>query len=122
MSTTDAAALLRRAFSGAAANHFFLASALAAYEVAHGMDEAALAAWLDCSVEDLPRLGLCRRPDSASPAFGAEVRQIALYAGTQPLRLAQLLREVDARAALEREGSSTTLLAARDASPDDDSE
>lgn len=121
MTGIDRGTLFRRAFERAGADSFFLASALVDYQRAYDLDDHALAARLGCSADGLPRLGLCRRPDPQSSSFGPDVRQIASYAGVQPLRLAQLLREVDASAALEHGGESLTrLLAARDATADDE--
>lgn len=116
MSETVRDQLLVRAAERAAANPFFMASALTVYQVEHGLDDAALAAWLGCGVEQLPRLRLCRHPDADPGRFRAGVEQIAAYAGVSPFRLAALLREADALAALHSgQRESAGLLAARDA-------
>ena len=111
----DKEALLRRAAERAGEDRFFVAAALATYKEEHGLDDAALAALLGCEPSRLSRLGLCRRPDARSQSFGAEVQQIASYAGVQPLAFAMLLKEVSALRALRVAESSATLLAARDA-------
>ncbi|MGI8551652.1 MAG: hypothetical protein ACR2PL_12835 [Dehalococcoidia bacterium] len=119
MTELERVAIVRRAAERAAGSGFFLSSALVAYQDEHELDDVALSDWLGLTVDQLPRLRLCRRPDQHSAKFGAEVRQIAAFTGAQPLRLATLLREVDAGAALGRTGeSSTVFLAARDADDD----
>lgn len=112
---------LRRAVELAGENPFFLASAMKAYRSFSGLDDADLAAHLGCSLEDLPRLALCRRPDPDPTVFRKEVEQIAAYASVTAERLAQLLREVESLEALqaaERGGAAASergfLMAARD--------
>lgn len=112
---------LRRAVELAAENPFFLASALRAYRSFNSLDDAALAAHLGCSLEDLPRLALCRRPGLDPTVFRKEAEQIAAYASVRAERLARLLREVESLEALqaaERSGTTTSgrgfLMAARD--------
>jgi hypothetical protein len=82
------------------------------------MDDDTLARFLGCSTEELPRLGLCRRPNPGSPDFRAAVEQIARFSGVTPFPLARLLRDVEAvealRGAQPRVGSEGTFLAARD--------
>jgi hypothetical protein len=43
---------------------------LAAHRRRTGLDDGALAAYLGCPAEALPRLALCRRPDPSSPRPG----------------------------------------------------
>jgi hypothetical protein len=112
---------LRRAVELAAENPFFLASALEAYRSFNSLDDAALAAHLGCSLGDLPRLALCRRPGLDPTMFRKEVEHIASYGSVQAERLAQLIREVESLEALqsaERSGATTSgqglLMAARD--------
>jgi hypothetical protein len=114
MNESTPGALLSRAAQRVREDPFFIASALAAYQAEHALADAALAGRLGCAPAQLARLGLCRRPDADSRRFGAEVQQIAAYAGVQPLPLASLLREVSALEAF-RAAPSATLLAARDA-------
>ncbi len=104
----------------AAEARFFLASALKAYSSFNELDDAALAAHLGCSLQDLPRLALCRRPAPEPTVFRKEVEQIAAYASAKAERLAQLLREVETLEALQMAEKSVTasgpglLMAARD--------
>ncbi len=93
-----------------------LAGLLFAYQEQEKLDENGLAAYLGCDVSALPRLALCRRPRQQAPLFREDVERIAQYAGSNPLRLVQLIRAVEARAALQHasEMSSPLLLAARD--------
>jgi len=110
--------LIARAANRAANDGFFLGSALEAYRGHYGFSDAQLASLLRCSVENLPRLGLCKRPDPSSSSFREDVERIAAYAVVDPLALGRLLREIDAISAL-RSGRDTTeaaglLMAARD--------
>lgn len=113
--------LLHYAAQRAEQRHFFVASALAAYRKLHGMNETDLASFLDCAPAALPRLALCRLPDTATAQFRPDVERIATYTGVNSLHLARLLREVEATTALQRlpQGQTPTpeqgfLLAARD--------
>lgn len=75
---------------------FFLATALAAYRRSHGVAEDQLADLLNCPVKSLPALALCRRPDPSRSSFRSDVERIASFLGADGMRLARLLREVDA--------------------------
>ena len=115
--------LLHYATQRAEPRRFFVASALAAYRELHGMNETDLATLLDCAPAALPRLALCRLPDPSTAQFRLDVERIAAYSGVNSLRLANLLRDVDATTALRRltQGQMQTpdqgfLLAARDRS------
>ena len=92
-----------------------LAHLLSAYQEAEGLDDAGLAVFLECEIQALPRLALCRLP-RAAPYFRADIEKIAAYAQANPRRLATLLRAAEARQALRRAPGSTApmLLAARD--------
>jgi hypothetical protein len=105
----------------------FLAAPLAAYRSIHGVAEEQLADFLACTLESLPTLALCKRPDSNEPSFKGDVEQIAGFVGASSVRLGQLLREVEAIEALrggaagsgEQATSSGLLAAARDAHPEE---
>jgi hypothetical protein len=62
---------------------FLLASALAAYQQRHNLDDAALAAVLGCALDVLTQLRLCRRPGAALPSRTAvdDVADIAARFG-----------------------------------------
>jgi hypothetical protein len=123
LSTIDPEALLAKAAGRATERRFFLASALAAYQELHGMDDNALAAYLGCPPDRLSRLALCRRPDPGSTGFRNDTQRVAAYAGANPLRLGTLLRAVESAEALRGDGdASGALLAARDAEPEDGDE
>jgi hypothetical protein len=87
-----------------ASDPFFLASALAAYQQRHGLDDAALAAALGCAPAVLTQLRLCRRPGEAEPSRTVEedVAQIAGRFGIDP---AALRRAVEEAADLSAGGS-----------------
>lgn len=116
MSRRPSSRVIQRALQRAAADPFFLASALEAYRSLNGLDDTALADYLDCSAEDVTRLAFCRRPVTDALTFRREVEQIAAYASVRAERLAQLLREIDSLETLRK--SPTTrpgfLMAARD--------
>ncbi len=116
MSKRSNSKVVQRALRRATEDPFFLASALETYRSLSGLDDVALANYLDCSTEDMIRLAFCRRPVTDAMTFRREVEQIAAYASVRAERLAQLLREVDSLETLRK--SATTrpgfLMAARD--------
>ena len=87
----------RHAAKRAAAEPFFVASALAAFQRRHRMSAARLATWLGCPDADLSKLALAPRPDPASPRFAAEVSCIAAAIGCDRDRLAELLTQAAAQ-------------------------
>ncbi|ATB34437.1 hypothetical protein [Melittangium boletus] len=98
------------------------------FETAHrieGKSPEDLAAELDCSLETLDWLALCRRPEE--DRFAEHLRIITDRFNLAPLPLVRLIRRVESLAAFSRrdEGearSGSTLLAARDRSDDDERE
>ncbi len=102
----------------ASTDAFFLGRALAEYQASHGIDDRRLAKMLQCTIQALGRLALCRRPDDQAARFREEVQRIATFASCNAERLVQLLREVAAVASLREEGSEASsqglLMAARD--------
>lgn len=119
MSKRPSSKVVRRALKRAAADPFFLGSALEAYRSLNGLDDTALADYLGCSTGDTIRLAFCRRPVTDAMTFRREVEQIAAYASARAERLGQLLREVesiDALQAAERgiRSGQGFLMAARD--------
>jgi hypothetical protein len=105
--------LLSRAAAQAEESPFFVASALASYRELTDLDDAALAAFLGCTLPALARLALCRRPKGESGAFGEDVRQIAAYAGCSADQLARVLRAASTAETMGA-GAPGSLLAARD--------
>ena len=79
-----------------AADPFFMASALAAYQKRHALDDAGLAAVLGCPLAMLTQLRLCRRPGAASPGWTAEedVAAIAQRFGVDGVVLRRVVAEV----------------------------
>jgi len=73
---------------------------------------------LQCTIEAVARLALCRRPDDRAAKFRQEVQRVATFASCSAERLVQILREVAAVASLRGEGSEASsqglLMAARD--------
>lgn len=103
--------LLNRIAQRASHRAFFVASTLSTYQNQEQIGEAELAAFLGCSPQNLPKLALCRRPDSSASSFRDEVKQIAKYAGVSQVRLAQLFRRVESITALQSAPSSPSYLA-----------
>ncbi len=68
-----------------------VAAALASYRERLGLDLAGLAAWLRCTTTQLAALGLCERPDPASPAYVALMDELAQRYGADPGRIAVAL-------------------------------
>jgi hypothetical protein len=90
-----------------------------------GSSDEMLAAELDCDVQTILWLSLCRLPSEAR--FVEEVRQVCSRFGLDSTRLAALLRRAQALEALTvqadvyEEASDQFLLAARDRDDEDDS-
>ncbi len=99
----------------AAARHSLMSSLMQLYREREGMDDEALAAFLECDPEALPRLALCRRPRQA-PDFRGDIEAIAAHGGANSARLAQLVRAAEALEGIEDLGGGTgsILMAARD--------
>ncbi len=78
----------------AEADLFYLASALAAYRRAEGLDASALAEFLGCAPADLPRLALCRKPGTLGEAeLNADVAHLVARFGLHRLPFIRLLRQ-----------------------------
>jgi hypothetical protein len=109
---------LRELARRASTDPFFLGKAFADYQAMQGIDDRKLAKILQCTVEAVARLALCRRPDDEAAKFRHEVQRIATFASCNAERLVQLLREVAAVASLREAGSEPCsrglLVAARD--------
>jgi len=93
-----------------------LGSALDEYRRSEGLTREQLSLLLDCSLDSLAWLSLCRRP--APEQFAEDVSMIAERFQIDASRLAQVLRRVDAVAVLRRavnmQEEDPLLLAARD--------
>jgi hypothetical protein len=93
-----------------------LGSVLDEYCRNEGLTREQLASFLGCKRESLAWLSLCRRP--AGEQFAGDVTKIAGRFEVNPAKLAQIVRRVDALAALRRprdlKEDDAMLLAARD--------
>jgi hypothetical protein len=78
----------------------FMANALAEYASTEGLSDVGLAEWLGCRPVDLQRIGLCIVPKSSEPDFRTLVQKIAEMCTANVSRLIQLLRMVEAHAAI----------------------
>lgn len=120
-----APAALARAVRRAGQRPFFLANVFQSYQAANDVDDAALAGLLGCTVHDLPRLALCRRPAGDATAFAADIDHLARRYQLDAEHLASVVRQVDALQALRMhlrasEPVSGTLRAARDREEEED--
>ncbi len=100
----------------AAADTYFLASALEDYVRSERLDDDGLARLLGCQVEVLDGLRLCRRPRSEPALFRLDIDRIASHFGVDVGMLAQVVRRSDAITSL-RQGAGEQrrlLMAARD--------
>lgn len=111
---------VRRLAARAAVDPHFLASALAEYARAHGLDDAGLAAALGTDAAGLAHARLCRTPRADPDGFRADVERVADRFGLDRLVLATAARlgqnVAAARAAQEAAASADAgaVLAARD--------
>ncbi|MGH9766424.1 MAG: hypothetical protein ACREAB_03240 [Blastocatellia bacterium] len=88
----------------------FMAYALAVYQEQEGLEEEELAQALGIMPEMMSRLALCRRPDSQSPEFAAQVREIADYTLADEAHLANLLRQISGLERLARRGRGSAMV------------
>lgn len=93
-----------------------LGAVLHEYCRSEGLTQAQLASFLVCSPESLAWLSLCRKP--APEQFAEDITTIAERFQIVPIKLAQIVRRVEAIAVLRRssdaEEADPVLLAARD--------
>ncbi len=102
---------------------FFLGYDLREYRKSAEVDDNDLATFLECSLNALAHLALCRRPDPSSSSFRSDVEKVSAHCKVNAQKLAVLLREVDAIRAMrtaphtqpaQRTSHSPVLMAARD--------
>ncbi len=120
MSTNPPKTLMRAALR-AIENDFFLAGILHDYQQANHLDDEALALFLECDSNDLPRLALCRRPAAQQNAFLSDLEHLAQRFRLHADRLAAIIRQVDTLRMLQQrqrssynENAQGLLQAARD--------
>lgn len=110
--------------SRASKDSAFLGHSLRLYQEANGLGDQALAKFLECDVDTLPRISLCRHPAMAGPRAAGAVRRIADFVPCNATQLLRLLRETAALGALKivtkKASAPAVLLAARDRLPDRD--
>ena len=108
---------LQKFVEKANADRFFVGWSLAQYRTLHDLDEQGLAQFLECDIEYINRLSLCRQPDDQGDQFQEQVRRIAGFGACSSDRLVRLMREVATFSALQedtRERQGSMLMAARD--------
>jgi hypothetical protein len=116
---SDALESLARRATG---DPFFLAAPLARYAERHGLDDAALVAWLGCPPARLTDLRLCRNPHPEAPRFWQDIERIAAHFGLDAERLAAAVRFGQGLVHLSQQGANAAdapgfLMAARDEEP-----
>ena len=106
----------QRLLSRASSDPLFVGSALAVYKMTRELDDVRLAAWLECSIDSLDRLALCRLPQREE-RLCRDIEQIAAFGGCDADKLVALVREVAALVAFRKTGDrarESFLVAARD--------
>jgi hypothetical protein len=86
---------------------------LNAYRTLNDATESDLATALGCSQGALVCLALCRRPDTGTSSFRAEVEKIALHCGVNAQKLGTLLRQVDSLREIRQISTQHHLVAAQ---------
>lgn len=106
-------------------DELFLASVLADYTHAEGLDESSLAQRLGCPIKTLVSLRLCLRPDPEPTVFRREVDRIASRFEVDARVIAEAIRLSNAtRAMRDKTGveEGGLLMAARDRREDNEEE
>jgi len=88
----------------------FMAGVFASFQKIERLSDAELMQTLGVSPLAFSRIAICKRPPADSPEFVQELRQIADYANTDPVILANIIRQVDSLQALQsrQEGEPET--------------
>jgi hypothetical protein len=95
---------------------FFFGCLLEQYAVVEGLDDAALAANLGCTVDDLRGLRLCRAPRDDRAGLREDIGRVAAALGLNEGKLTRVV--VRARATAMLRGKGGSLRAARDRDED----
>jgi hypothetical protein len=106
---------LERAAKRLERDPFFLACPLAAYALSEDLDDAALAARLKCTSENLTMIRLCRAPEA--DRFAADIEDVATRFSADAGALAAAARHgqlVERMRARQPDQAGGMLLAARD--------
>src|SRR5204862_7583514 len=93
---TEPSKALNRAAQRATSNEFFLANVFSIYQRARNLNDEALARQLQCEINDLPRLALCRRPSSEGGTFLGDIQHLAQRFRLNANQLMFIIRQVDA--------------------------
>lgn len=94
--STNPSKTLKRAAQRAIENDFFLAGILYEYQQANHLNDEALAQFLGCNSNDIPRLALCRRPSAYQEAFLSDLEHLSQHFHLNVNRLATVIRQVGA--------------------------
>jgi hypothetical protein len=92
---SDAIQLMERLAQKLSSDANYLANILFTYRQEERISEAALAQRLSLEPTQLIRLALCKRPQTQSTSFAAQIRQIAAFTGANETVLAQIVRHVE---------------------------
>lgn len=103
---------LARAAARSTDHSWTFGSIVTAYCEIEGCSKQDVAAQLDCSVDTLMWISLCRRP--GPDGFAHQVHSIATKFGVSAPKLAAMVRRVDSISALRSSTVAQELVAARD--------
>ena len=93
--------ILRLAAERAADEPSFFAYVLREYRAMFSLDQRSLARKLGCTVDDMTRLALCRKPDLSAPKWSEDLEKVANYVRVDAVLLLNILREVDSLAVMK---------------------
>ena len=94
---------LTRAAQRAITSEYFLAGIIDEYQHAHHLDDGAIAGLLECDINDLPRLALCRSPAPNQNSFVHDIDRLAQRFRLRADQLAAIIRQVDTLRALRQQ-------------------
>lgn len=101
----------------------FVGAAMQAITAASNATLSDVASRIQCPVENLVRLSLCKMPRESAAHFASDVTKISEFVDCNPGELANLMREYSAIAAMrefnpDSTSHETMLMAARDKKPE----
>jgi hypothetical protein len=86
----------------------YMAWILTTYQIQERISDQKLKELLELSTLSFVRLSLCKRPNGNSPDFWMKVSQIAQYVSIDPVRLANIIRQVESLDELSKMPDSIT--------------
>lgn len=124
MAETTSERAIKRFIGRARKDPFFVGWAFSEYQDMNKLSDKDLARLLECSLEKLDRLALCRLPKDEDKDFQENIKEIADYASCNAEQLLKILREVLSIITIRKTSQVNApveyLMAARDRKPEDD--